>query len=200
VDGEARELRKRRRLFVAADLDDTARAACASVAERLRAKPWFGKWVPPENYHLTVAFLGGVDDERVAEIIAALRAVAPRIEPVEVPLDTVGAFSSERKPRVAWVGSASPVPAFTAMCGAVRGALAALGFELDARTDAHVTLARSDGRTPLPHVEPPHTAPLRIEALTLYESFTAPAGARYEIVERFALAAGRTGSDLPARF
>ncbi|MEA2689972.1 MAG: 2,3-cyclic 3-phosphodiesterase, partial [Candidatus Eremiobacteraeota bacterium] len=102
MDGEARALRRRRRLFVAADLDDTARAACASVAERLRAKRWFGKWVPPENYHLTVAFLGGVDDERVAEILAALRAVAPRIAPVEVPLDTVGAFSSERKPRVAW--------------------------------------------------------------------------------------------------
>lgn len=179
---------KRRRLFVAADLDEATRAACASVADRLRGKPWFGKWVPPENYHLTVAFLGGVDSDRVGDAIAAVAAVAPRISPVDVPLDTVGAFGNERKPRVAWVGSSAPVPAFGTMCGVVRSALAASGFELDARAEPHVTLARSDARTPLPHIEPPHIAPLHIAHLTLYESFTASTGPRYEVVERFPLA------------
>ncbi|MDB5070900.1 MAG: 2-5 ligase [Candidatus Eremiobacteraeota bacterium] len=188
VFGEQRP--RRRRLFVAADLDDTARAACANVAERLRAKGWLGKWVPPENYHLTVAFLGSVDADRVGNVITAVAAVAPRISSVDVPLDTVGAFASERKPRVAWVGPSATVPAFGAMCGVVRGALAAAGFELDARADPHVTLARSDGRSPLPVVEPPLIPPLRIEALTLYESFTERTGPRYEAVERFLLAPG----------
>lgn len=178
----------RRRLFVAADLDEATRAGCASVADRLRAKGWFGKWVPPENYHLTVAFLGGVDIDRVGDVIAAVAAVTPRIVPVDVPLDTVGAFGSKRKPRVAWVGASAPIPAFGTMCGVVRSALAVSGFELDARGEPHVTLARSDGRTPLPHIDPPHVAPLHIAHLTLYESLTASTGARYEAVERFTLA------------
>jgi 2'-5' RNA ligase len=189
VDGDAGEpRRKRRRLFVAADLDDAARAACASVAERLRARSWSGKWVPPESYHLTVAFLGGVEEERVGAVVAAIAEVASRIPPAHVPLDAVGAFPSARKPRVAWVGSGTPIPAFGTMCGVVRSALAALGLELDARADPHVTLARSDGRVPLPPVEPPRIARLRIGTLTLYESFTTRAGARYEALERFAVA------------
>jgi 2'-5' RNA ligase len=176
------------RLFVAADIDDVARSACSRVAERLRACGWPARWVAPENYHLTVAFLGGVDDERVPEVASAVRDAALRARAFEVALDTVGAFPNARKPRVAWIGPEAAVPAFGALCDAVRRPLAELGFTFEPHADAHVTLARSDGRTPLPAVEPPHVAPPRIEALTLYRSFTERTGARYVALERFALA------------
>ena len=175
----------RRRLFVAADIDDDARAACARVAEELRAKGWPGRWVAPQNYHLTVAFLGGVDDERVADMTAALRDAAARVRPFDVPLDTVGAFPNVRKARVAWIGPAAGVPVFAALCGAVRHPLAALGFTFEPHADAHVTLARSDGRVALPAVEAPRILPQRIAALTLYQSFTERTGARYVVLERF---------------
>jgi 2'-5' RNA ligase len=177
----------RRRLFVAVELDDTTRAACAAVAERLRAAGWNGKWVAVENYHLTVAFLGAVDEERVAEVVAALHEVAPRIPSFEVALNAVGAFPSERKARVAWVGPAARVPAYGTLSGAVRSALTALGFSFDRDAEPHVTLARADGRSPLPSVEPPHGPPLHARALTLYQSFTEPGGARYLALERFSL-------------
>jgi 2'-5' RNA ligase len=184
---------------VAAEIDETARAACARVAEKLRAKGWPGRWVAPENYHLTVAFLGGVDEERVPDVIAALRGAtalpdataggtaAAHAAAFDLPLDTVGAFPNVRKPRVAWVGPAVAVPAFSALCDAVRGPLATLGFTFEPHDDAHVTLARSEGRFALPAVEPPRIAPQRVASLTLYESFTARTGARYEPVERFVL-------------
>ena len=183
----------RRRLFIAAEIDDTARAACARVAEQLRTKGWPGRWVAPENYHLTVAFLGGVDDERVGEVIAAVRdGVTTRdgvagVPAFDVALDTVGAFPNARKPRVAWVGPAVAVPAFGALCAGVRAPLAALGFTFEPHDDAHVTLARSEGRAALPEVEAPRIPPQRIASLTLYESFTARTGARYEVLERFDL-------------
>jgi RNA 2',3'-cyclic 3'-phosphodiesterase len=178
------------RLFVAADLDDAAREACAAVAARLRAKRFVGKWVPPENYHLTVAFLGGVDAERAGDVRAAVQRAALRLEPLEVPLDAVGAFPSERRARVAWVGPSARVPAFGTLCGVVRSELAALGFVFDRHADPHVTLARSDGSAALPSVAPPRIAPVRVLALTLYRSITAPSGARYELLERFPLRAG----------
>jgi 2'-5' RNA ligase len=186
---EASEQRpSRRRLFVAVDLDDAARAACAAVARRLRAAGWSGKWVAPENYHLTVAFLGAVDEARVAGVAAALREVAARTPSFEAGLNAVGAFPNARKARVAWVGPAARVPAFGTLCGAVRSALAALGFAFDRDAEPHVTLARADGRGPLPSVEPPDAPPLRVGALTLYQSFTEPSGARYVALERFPLA------------
>jgi 2'-5' RNA ligase len=180
----------RRRLFAAADIDDAARAACALVAAHLRANGWPARWVAAENYHLTVAFLGGVDDERVSGVVAAVRDAAARANAFDVPLDTVGAFPNRRRPRVAWIGPAVEVPAFTELCAAVREPLAALGgFTFELHADAHVTVARSDGRVALPEVELPHVTPQRIASLALYESFTERTGARYVVLERFPLAA-----------
>ncbi len=176
-----------RRLFVAADLDDAARAVCARAAERLRAKGWNARFVAPKNYHLTVAFLGGVDEERIAEIVAALHDVTPTIPPFDIALERVGAFPNERRPRVAWIGPRAPLSAFGTLCGVVRSALVALGFSFDGNADPHVTLARADKTThgPLPLVEPLSPAVLCVDRLTLYQSFTERTGARYEAIERF---------------
>ena len=179
----------RRRLFVAVDLDDAARAFCARAAERLRAKGWHARFVTPENYHLTVAFLGGVDEERIPAIAAALHEVAPTIPPLGVALERVGAFPSERHPRVAWIGPRAPLPAFGTLCGVVRSALVVLGFSFDGNADPHVTLARADKNShgALPAVEPPSTATLHVDRLTLFQSFTERAGAHYEAIALFPL-------------
>lgn len=179
----------RRRLFIAADIDDAARAACARVAEELRAAGWPARWVAPENYHLTVAFLGTVDDERVAGLTAAAREAAACVRVFAVPLEIAGAFPNARKPRVAWIGPAACVPAFGALCDAVRRPLASLGFTFEPHAEPHVTLARSDGRVALPAVKPPRLDPQRIASLTLYQSFTERTGARYVALERFPLSA-----------
>ncbi|MBV9408691.1 MAG: RNA 2',3'-cyclic phosphodiesterase [Candidatus Eremiobacteraeota bacterium] len=171
---------ERARLFVAVALDDAARSACADVAERLRAKGFPGRFVPRENYHLTVAFLGGVDGERMTEIGGALESLAPRVAPFAVPLDAVGAFPNGKRPRVAWVGPAIPVPAYGTLCGVVRSQLTAMGFSFDPHADPHVTLARSGGERALPAVAPPRGAAVTVDALVLYESFTRAEGARYE--------------------
>jgi 2'-5' RNA ligase len=178
------------RLFVAADLDDPAREACARVAERLREVGWPGRWVAPENYHLTVAFLGSVDPAQLPDVLDAVRVAAPRAKAFDVSLDTVGAFPNPRRPRVVWVGPSVAVPAFGELCRVVRNSLGALGFTFEPHSDAHVTLARAAGPTvALPSVDPPRIAPLRVAKLTLYQSFTERAGARYEALERFTLGA-----------
>lgn len=182
----------RRRLFVAAELDAAGREACARVAERLRAKGWAGRFGAPENYHLTLAFLGPVeDDERLDAVRTALRTVAPTLPQFALALDAVGAFPDERRPRVAWVGPAQPVPAFGTLCGVVRSVLVAQGFSFDPHADAHVTLARSDGTRPLPAVAPPGIT-VAIETVTLFASHTDPGGARYDALERLALAPSGT--------
>lgn len=184
LPGERRLGALRRRLFVAADLDEVTRAACARAAERLRTAGWTGRWVTPANYHVTVAFLGSVDETVVDEIVAALRALAPLLESLEVPIDTVGGFPEARRARVAWVGPAAPVPAFNALCRMVRDELTALGLRFDQHADPHVTLARAVGLAgELPRIEPPSTPALRITGLTLYESVLAPGGARYDALE-----------------
>jgi 2'-5' RNA ligase len=183
------------RLFVAAELDEPSRSVCAAVAERLRAQGWPGRWVPPQNYHLTAAFLGTVDPERLPEIVAAVRKVAARIPSLGVPLDVVGAFPNARRPRVVWVGPHAPVPAFGTLCGIIRDALNPLGFTFDPHADAHVTLARAVGpTTALPGVEPARIGPLRVASVTLYESHNAHGGTHYVALEHFPLRRAASGA------
>lgn len=176
----------RHRLFVAVALDDASRAACAAVAERLRGAGFAARYVLPENYHLTVAFLGGVDEERVAGVAAAVGDAAANVPRFAMTLARAGAFPDARRAKVAWLGPAAPVPAFGTLCGVVRSALVARGFSFDRDADPHVTLGRADGRTRLPEVAAP-PIPVDVAALTLFRSRTEPAGARYEALERYTL-------------
>ena len=181
----------RHRLFVAVALDDAARRACADVAERLRAKGFPGRFVAPENYHVTIAFLGGVEADRIDDVIGALRRTAPALHPFALPLDAVGAFPNSKRPRVAWTGPASPVHSFGTLSGVVRAELAAHSFTFDPHAEPHVTIARSDGLAPLPAVAPPRDAVAVVDALTLFESHTLPTGARYEARVRVPLGEAR---------
>jgi len=187
----------RRRLFVAVALGERARSACATLAARLRDTPFVARWTVPENYHLTVAFLGGIDAERVVLVEDVLRAAAPALAPFDVPLDAVGGFPNARRPRVVWAGPSRAVAGFRALCAAVRAPLARLGFSFDPHDDAHVTLARADGAAALPPIAPPR-ALQRVDALTLFESFTERAGPRYVALARFGFGAG-AASEAPGR-
>jgi len=175
------------RVFVAAPLDDATRAACAEFAVRLRAHGWPGRWAPPENYHVTVAFLGSLDERRLAEIVAAVRAAVEPQPAFELRLGALGGFPNERRPRVAWVGPPADAPQFAALCRAVRGALGALDFAFDQPATPHVTLARADGYVALPAMALPAVATSRIEAVQLYESIAQRPHPRYAAIERFPL-------------
>jgi 2'-5' RNA ligase len=149
--------------------------------------------VPPENYHLTVAFIGGVNHDRVDTVSDTVGAAAAGAAPFEVSLDHVGAFPNDRRARIAWVGSGEPVPAFAALCGVVRDTLTALGVTFDRHAEAHVTLARAEGRAALPAVAAPRIPPVYVDAVTLYRSFTEQSGARYDPLTRFPLGTSQHG-------
>ena len=88
------------RLFFAIWPDDPGvdrlRALAESLAPRVGGRP-----VPRDNIHLTLAFLGDLDDER-----AAIAASAPiEGKALDLSLDRLGSF---RKARVAWAGSTRP--------------------------------------------------------------------------------------------
>ena len=69
------------RTFLALDLDEPIRRALADAAEDFPADGSKIRWVPPENLHVTVKFLGDVADGAVAEVCAAVREAAGGIAP-----------------------------------------------------------------------------------------------------------------------
>jgi 2'-5' RNA ligase len=167
------------RLFVGVSPDRTTRDVVALVAERLRAQGVRGRFVPTENYHVTVAFLGSVSEERVEAAIGAVRDAAVHVAPFRLTLDAFGAFPNLRRPRAVWIGSARREPAVVALCASVRQALAPLGFSLEPRDDAHVTIVRCDRGTPVPPEQSFEAGIVDVRSITVFSSVTARTGARY---------------------
>ena len=121
------------RLFVAINPDPSARDGLVSVRNALRRQGVCGSFPGPENYHVTLAFIGEQPDYRAAE--DALRAI--RFQTFRIDLGTLGRFGD-----TLWVGLERN-PALDALAAKVRGALTAGGIPSDPKPfRAHITLAR----------------------------------------------------------
>ncbi len=164
------ERAKKRRLFVAIQLNDESRAACASVSEGLERSGFAAKYEPAEKLHVTLAFLGNVGGHHFEAIASALDGVGAQNAPFALTLDRIGAFPHERKPRIVYVGAREQGLPFRKLAQSVRGSYAALGFQFDEDPVAHVTIARvKDPRAPLRSVDFPPIS-LEVRALSLFES------------------------------
>src|SRR5437870_11609049 len=121
------------RLFVALELPDEAKDELARVIEALRARRPEAKWVPRDNLHLTLAFLGEVAEEHRGEIETALRSVTGEPGPIRTGLTSLGAFPSARRARVLWAGLDDTSAEIAGLVEAVGRAMEPLGFEPEKR-------------------------------------------------------------------
>ncbi len=181
------------RLFVAVDLDQAVRAAAADVARRLAPVAEHGGsvgWVKPENMHLTLKFLGEVDDARVPEVAARVKAPYD-VAAFDVSFSGVGLFPPSGPVRVVWIGMTAGVEPLQALQQEVEARLGPLGFPAETRGfQAHLTLGRF--RIPAPRsiraaiegVRAGNVGACRIDHVTLYQSRLSPRGATYTPLER----------------
>ena len=100
------------RLFVAALIPDAVRNALHQAREQLqRAAPDRAlRWVAPENYHITLLFLGEQDETRVPAIVQAMESARAGIAPFEIAVQGLGVFPNWNRPNVLWAGVSEGTP------------------------------------------------------------------------------------------
>jgi len=131
------------RAFVAVLLDDTTRAAVADEVVRLRPLTKAVAWVPAENLHLTLTFLGEQADARLAEAALAIDEAAATVERFSLALHGVGGFPGMERPRILWVGMAEGALPLRTLRARVENALGQRAFSPDARPwHPHLTIGR----------------------------------------------------------
>jgi len=190
------------RAFFAVDLDEAARRAASELARGLRSETTSEvRWVRPENYHVTLRFLGEIPAERTEALAARAGAAVAPVEPFGLRLGAPRAFPSPRRPRVV-VLDLEPEEPLLDLARRVEEAVVAAGFAAEKRPlRAHLTLGRVRGGGPLriPAAAAPADADFAVEAVVLYESELRPEGSRYTTFARLPLTGGASPiSDSPA--
>jgi len=187
------------RLFVALNLPKKERDRIYRKARLLRDEDLPVRWVGPENFHVTMKFLGEVHPDRVARVEAVLERVASATEAFEVAIGGFGAFPTIRRPRVIWVGI-DPSPALRCLKQDMEWALATCGFERETRAfHPHLSLGRSgqDGGAGVFRgldtlvAEMEYAGAFKVKSLDLMQSHLSRQGPRYTILSSSHLNTGR---------
>ncbi len=168
------------RAFIALDIPQALREDVVALARQLKTSVR-GRFVPRENYHVTIAFLGDVIERELAEAMTVLDEAASRFDPVELSPDGLGKFGRANDATL-WLGFTQD-PKLMELAAFVREGLDDAGVNYDSKPFVpHLTIARRaalDSGT-LPAL--PFPAPAHADELTLFKSTLTGDGAIYEPV------------------
>jgi len=175
------------RLFTALEIP---RGVAASLAVMRGGLPG-ARWIDPQNYHLTLRFIGDIDDALARDIAGLLGRV--RRPPFELRLDGLSSFGG-RKPR-AVIAAATPVAPLIELQAEHERLLQRLGLEPDGRKfTPHVTLARlreSSSRQVADYLAARgyyRSAPFEVSRFVLYSSRSSVGGGPYVVEADYPLA------------
>lgn len=186
------------RAFLAIGLPETIRTTLTQVIEQFRAQRVSAvRWVPAENIHLTLRFLGSSSTTTLERLAQPLKLACAACPPMEIRLKEVGAFPNQRRPRVVWVGLSAP-PALEILYQAVEKLVVKEGFAAEERGfSPHLTLGRvrkdahpvelSAISDALSNVRVQSSLEFTASRLTLYRSDLRPSGAVYTTLANFDL-------------
>ena len=133
--------------FFAIKLPQQAQETVYQLAEEWRPLVMRSSWYDPEDYHLTLKFLGNLDEAAQPRLIEAARPIAESVQPLLVEAAPPGGFPSMRDPSVLWAG-VSVNPDLDTLATRLDHAMASLGFRPERRRyQPHITVARCRLRT-----------------------------------------------------
>lgn len=168
------------RLFIAADLSNVLVDALTCTADALK-RTVEGRFVSSEAYHITIAFLGEVDQRQIEAIEDVMDKACGGSHALQVTLCELGHFGKVSRATI-WQGLKTS-PELEALARRMRTGLEAAAIDFDVKPfKAHVTLARKValGRADLDSYE--HEAAGTIDTIVLYKSELSFKGARYSPV------------------
>jgi 2'-5' RNA ligase len=130
------------RTFIALELSERLKEGILCLTDELKERGVRASWAGRQTLHLTLKFLGDVEETELPEVVAAVARASTGMSPFSFDTRSLGAFPSPARPRVLWVGI-EPVEELMSLQQAVDGELTKLGFPREKRRfHPHITLGR----------------------------------------------------------
>src|SRR5215471_16330248 len=137
--------RAKKRLFIAVDISDEARAVVARYVEELKkaSRNVRVSWTKAENLHLTLKFLGDVEESRIAALASGVAKQAAALSTIDLEIGGTGVFPSPAKAKVLWVGVNNPDGSLANAAQRIDEVCEKLGFPReDRKFSPHLTIGR----------------------------------------------------------
>ncbi len=182
------------RTFIAIPLSTDNRNFLCEMQKKLRAFGADVRWTAIPSIHLTLKFLGEIQQSALPGLSESLRFAALPEPPFTLRMHGLGAFPDLRNPRVIWCGLDGDLPRLTALQEQVVSACQAAGFPREDRPfHPHLTLGRVRGKSNLKPLvdyikigtELEQTVAVRV--FNIYESILRPEGPLYRVLDTFNL-------------
>ncbi|HDL64201.1 MAG TPA: RNA 2',3'-cyclic phosphodiesterase [Proteobacteria bacterium] len=131
------------RAFIAIGLPGELQAEIGKISSALSARIPGVRWVPSENLHLTLKFLGDIEEAIIPDIQVILDQVTPRHLPINCKFGGLGVFPDLRSPKIIWIGVTKGRDLIAGLADDLSRELSGLGFKPEKRGfTPHLTLGR----------------------------------------------------------
>jgi len=183
------------RLFLAIDFPKETKEELESLIGRLSLKYPQVRWEKRERIHLTLKFLGGVEEERIREILEGIKKVTAGIKPFWLQPEKLGYFL--RQSLIVWLG-VKVQKGLTQIADNLENEMAKLGFSKEKRAfSPHITIGRAKRVAPrkkwqriaqeIKNFPTPSFSKFKVKEIILMKSQLTPKGSIYSVVDKICL-------------
>ena len=186
------------RSFIAIELPEEIKKHLNRLQQELKSCGADVKWVEPANIHLTLKFLGEIDEQTRDAVAAAMQDVAAKHKGFACSLGAVGAFPRPEAPRVIWIGLDAGDNEVKDIASGLEERLSCAGIPREDRPfSSHITLGRTRSAVNIRllgeklHASAASTltavAAFRVEKIYLFKSTLTPHGPIYGVIREASL-------------
>jgi len=177
------------RTFMAVEVPENVRRKIDNFLKEKATKNLPIKWVRFDNLHITLQFLGEIDESKKKEIAAVIAEIARKFTPFQVKLEGIGCFPNPRNPRVLWIGAKEGAEKLCEIAQNLETTLSRFGIKEEKRFHPHLTIGRIKTSCKVDNILEKNieTEPFQVNSITLFKSTLRSEGPIYEALENFAL-------------
>jgi len=169
------------KLFITVNMDSSVKTDIASALPAIRAKIKQGRFVPVENMHITLLYLGEVDKPSLSTVEDILTTTVIGVSPFELRLEGLGVFPNENNPNILWAGVKGELESLNNLYNVLLINIknTDLPFDANPKYSPHVTLARKIGSGYEKGELQLKSRSWQVNSLELYESVSTTSGVQY---------------------
>ncbi|MDI6731093.1 MAG: RNA 2',3'-cyclic phosphodiesterase [Candidatus Margulisbacteria bacterium] len=183
------------RVFISIELNNTIKKKIGCLMDQLKKEPAPVKWVKVENLHITLKFLGWVDDQKIDSLVHIVADAVSGARRFKAKFENLEFFPNEKRPRGIWIGITEGTDQLNSLAGRLEEKLLNAGDKSETREfNPHITIGRVKENSGLEKLKQKITklhalkfGKLLIEKISIMKSTLTPKGPVYERIKAIGL-------------